>query len=56
MKVKCSIPKYTLEVFHNGSNYNYDFIIMEIAKQFQGELRKHVSYKSYNLLPYLTIY
>ena len=25
------------EVFHNGSNYDYHFIIKELAKEFEGE-------------------
>ena len=30
--LKYSVPKETPEVFHNGSNYNYHFLIKELAK------------------------
>ena len=30
--LKYSVPKETPEVFHNGSNYNYHFLIKEFAK------------------------
>ena len=30
-----SIPKEIPVVFHNGSNYNYHFIIKELAKEFK---------------------
>ena len=32
--MKKTIPK---KLFHNGSNYNYHFIIKELAKEFDGE-------------------
>ena len=32
-----SIPKEIHEVFHNGSNYDYHFIIKELEKEFEGE-------------------
>ena len=35
--LKYSIPKETPVVFHNGSNYDYHFIIKELAKEFEGE-------------------
>ena len=31
--LKCSVPKRIYIVFHNGSNYDYDFIIKEFKKQ-----------------------
>ena len=31
-------PKETLIVFHNGSTYNYHFIINQLAKEFDGQL------------------
>ena len=35
MKLK-NIPK--AKVFRNGSNYNYHFIIKDLAKEFEGNL------------------
>ena len=35
--LKYSIPKKIPLVFHNGSNYDYHFIIKELAKEFKGE-------------------
>ena len=31
------MPKEIPVVFHNGSTYDYHFIIKELAKQFEGE-------------------
>ena len=36
--MKQSIPKEVPAVFHNGSNFDYHFIIKELAKEFEGEL------------------
>ena len=36
-KLKYIIPKEVNVVFHNGSNYDYHFIIKELAKAFNGE-------------------
>ena len=33
---RCKIPKEILVVFHNGSTYDYHFIIKELAKEFKG--------------------
>ena len=30
---KCRIPKEILVVFHNGSTFDYHFIIKELAKE-----------------------
>ena len=35
--LKCSMPKEILVVFDNGSNYDYHFIIKELAKDFEGK-------------------
>ena len=35
--LKYSIPKKIPAVFHKGSTYNYNFIIKEQAKEFEGE-------------------
>ena len=32
--LKCSVPKQ-IKVFHNGSNYDYHFIIKELAEEFK---------------------
>ena len=34
--MRYKIPKEILVVFHNGSTYNYHFIIKELAKEFEG--------------------
>ena len=36
--LKYSIPKEIPVIFHNGSNYDYDFIMKELTKEFEGEL------------------
>ena len=33
--VKCSVPKKISIVFHNGSNYDYHFIIKELTEEFE---------------------
>ena len=30
--LKCSVPKKNPMTFHNGSNYNYHFIIKQLAE------------------------
>ena len=35
--LRYKIPKEILVVFHNGSTYDYHFIIKELAKEFEGE-------------------
>ena len=35
--LRYKIPKEILIVFHNGSTYDYHFIIKELAKEFEGE-------------------
>ena len=32
-----STPREILVIFHNGSSYNYHFIIKGLAEQFEGE-------------------
>ena len=46
-----SVPKQILVVFHNGSNYDYYFIITELAKEFQKQftclgknIEKYIAY------------
>ena len=34
--LKLSVPKEIPIVFHNESNYDYHFIIKELAKEFEG--------------------
>ena len=36
-KLKHSTPKETSVAFHNGSNYDYNFVIKEPRKEFEGE-------------------
>ena len=33
--LKCSVPKKSSTVFHKGSNYDYHFIIKELAEAFK---------------------
>ena len=35
--LRYKIPKEIPVVFHNGSTYDYHFIIKELAKEFEGE-------------------
>ena len=35
--LRYKIPKETLVVFHNGSTYDYHFIIKDLAEEFEGE-------------------
>ena len=35
--LKYNIPKEIPMVFHNRSNYDYHFIIKELAREFEGE-------------------
>ena len=35
--LRYKIPKETPVVFHNGSTYNYHFIIKELAEEFKGQ-------------------
>ena len=34
--MRYKVPKEIPAVFHNGSTYDYDFIIKELAKEFEG--------------------
>ena len=34
--LRCKIPKEIPVVFHNGSTYDYHFIIKELVKEFDG--------------------
>ena len=36
--LRYKIPKEILVVFHNGSTYDYHFIINKLAKEFDGHL------------------
>ena len=35
--LKFDVPSEIPVVFHNGSNYDYDFIIKELANEFEGK-------------------
>ena len=35
--LKCKVPHEIPVVFHNGSNYDYHFIIKELANKFDGQ-------------------
>ena len=48
--LKCCVPKKITIVFHNGSNYDYHFIIKELAEEFKKQftcLRENTE-KTYN--------
>ena len=36
--LRYNVPKKIPVVFHNGSKYNYDFVIKKLADKFKGEL------------------
>ena len=42
--LKYSVPKKIPIVFHNGSNYDYRFIIKELAAEFKNQWRKYCKY------------
>ena len=33
--LKCSVPKNIFIVFHNGSNYDYHFIVKDLGEEFK---------------------
>ena len=35
--LKYSIPNETTVIFHNGSNYDYHFIIKKLAEELEGQ-------------------
>ena len=35
--LRYKVPKEMSVVFHNGSTYDYHFIIKQLAKEFEGE-------------------
>ena len=37
-KLKHSVPRIILKVFHDGSHYNYHFIITQLAREFKKKL------------------
>ena len=37
MIFKSDVPNEIHVVFHNGSNFKYQFIIKELAKKFEGQ-------------------
>ena len=37
--LRYKVPKEILVVFHNGSIYDYHFIIKQLAKEFEGEFK-----------------
>ena len=50
--LKYSVPKKIIKVFHNGSNYDYRFIIKELAEEFEKQFsclgkksKKHITLK-----------
>ena len=49
--LKNSVPKKILIVFHNGSNYDYDFIIKKLAEELKKTiyLFRRKQWKIYNL-------
>ena len=47
---KNNIPKKTSIVFHNGYNYNYHFIIKEIAEECEGSQENTEKYITFSVL------
>ena len=49
----CNVPNENPVVFHNGSNYDYHFIIKELANEFEGQFECHVenteNYKTFSV-------
>ena len=39
LNLRYKMPKEIPVVFHNGSTYNYHFIIKELAEEFEGEFK-----------------
>ena len=37
--LRYKIPKENLVIFHNGSTYDYHFIINQLAKEYDGQLK-----------------
>ena len=37
LNLRYKIPKEILLVFHNGSTYDYNFIIKELSEEFEGK-------------------
>ena len=50
--IRCKIPKEIPVEFHNGSTYDYHFIIRELAKEFEGEFE----YLGENIEKYITFF
>ena len=38
--LKFNVPNEISVVFHNGSNYDYHFIIKELANEFEGKFER----------------
>ena len=57
--LKHSVPKKIRIVFHNGSNYDYHFIIKELAEEFKKQLaeefKKQVICLGENTEKYITV-
>ena len=48
--LKHSIPKETAIIFHNGSNYDYHFVVKQLAKEFE----RQFTYLGENTEKYIT--
>ena len=44
--LRYKIPKEIPVVFHNGSTYNYHFIIKELVKEFDGNTEKYITFSA----------
>ena len=49
--IKYSVPKKISIIFHNGSNYDYHFIMKELAKEF----KKQFTFLGENTEKYITL-
>ena len=50
--LKFYVPNEILVVFHNGSNYDYHFIIKELANEFEGQFKCLGEKKNTRLFPF----
>ena len=52
--LKYGIPKVTSAIFHNGSNYDYHFVIKRLAKKFEEEFNclgeNTIKYKTFSVI------
>ena len=50
--LKYSVTKDILVVFHNGSNYDYHFIIKELTKEIEGKVQEKMMKNTKNFFSF----